>query len=89
MDHELTANAARKGFEWHNGVFGFRSLKQAREWFPPPLVPVLDELNLSLTVWEVPAKFAAKSEHQAVFLKDHAKLLERLPPAALYEKRKH
>jgi hypothetical protein len=89
MDHELTANAARKGFEWHDGVFGFRSLRQARQWFPKPLLPTLNELGLTFTIWDVPAPFAAKSEHQAVFLKDHAKLVARLPVAALYERTKH
>lgn len=83
-DTALIEDVERKGFNWREGVFGFRSLKQARKWFPRPLLPTLDELHQTLTVWDVPASEVAKSDHQAVFLKDHAKLLGRFPPDALY-----
>ena len=66
-------------------IFGCCHADTLREWFPPHTLGLLDEHDIKLTVWEVPADAVARSDRQAAFLRDKAELLERCPASALYE----
>lgn len=62
-------------------VFGFKSLSQYRKWFNDiTFRRELEREGFQLNRYEVPDDWFKASNHQAVFVKDKAKLIETRSP---------